>query len=45
MIVAAPNGPDDETWKKMSTAEKRVHRVLNIVVFAIILYFVFKDLS
>jgi hypothetical protein len=44
-MMAAPNGPDDETWKKMSTAEKRVHRVLNIVVFAIILYFVFKDLS
>jgi hypothetical protein len=36
--MVAPNGPDDETWKKMSKGERRVHKALNYITIALIAF-------
>lgn len=34
--MAAPGGPDDETWKRMSPRERKIYWIVMAVVFGII---------
>lgn len=42
--MAAPGGPDKETWDKMSPSDRRIYRVFVIVVFSLVGAAIFRAL-
>ena len=41
--MAAPSGPDDETWRRMSPMAKKVYWICVALVFGWIAYLFFKS--